>query len=66
MWDVLSGDFDVNLPAKACTKNVIKNTSAGSIVVFHDSAKAFERLKIALPAMLNHFTNLGYTFEAIQ
>ena len=66
MWDVLSGDFDVNLSPAACTKNVIKNTSAGSIVVFHDSAKAFERLKIALPAMLNHFTNLGYTFEAIQ
>jgi peptidoglycan-N-acetylglucosamine deacetylase len=66
MWDVLSGDFDLTLSPAACTKNVIKNTSSGSIVVFHDSAKAFERLKIALPAMLNHFTNLGYTFEAIQ
>jgi len=66
MWDVLSGDFDLTLSPEACTKNVIKNTSAGSIVVFHDSAKAFERLKMALPAMLNHFTNLGYTFEAIQ
>jgi len=66
MWDVLSGDFDLTLSPEACTKNVIKNTSEGSIVVFHDSAKAFERLKIALPAMLSHFTNLGYTFEAIQ
>jgi peptidoglycan/xylan/chitin deacetylase (PgdA/CDA1 family) len=65
MWDVLSGDFDLTISPAACTKNVIKNTSEGSIVVFHDSAKAFERLKIALPAMLNHFTNLGYTFEAI-
>jgi peptidoglycan/xylan/chitin deacetylase (PgdA/CDA1 family) len=66
MWDVLSGDFDLTLSPEACTKNVIKNTSEGSIVVFHDSAKAFERLKIALPAVLAHFTNLGYTFEAIQ
>jgi len=66
MWDVLSGDFDLNLSAEACTKNVIKNTGAGSIVVFHDSAKAFERLKIALPVVLAHFTALGYTFEAIQ
>ena len=66
MWDVLSGDFDLNLSPEACTKNVIKNTSEGSIVVFHDSDKAFERLKIALPAVLAHFTNLGYTFEAIQ
>ena len=36
----------------------------GSIVVFHDSAKAFERLKIALPAVLAHFSNLGYSFKA--
>ena len=65
MWDVLSGDFDLTLSVEACTKNVIQNTSAGSIVVFHDSAKAFVRLKIALPAMLAHFTNLGYSFKAI-
>ena len=65
MWDVLSGDFDLTLSAEACTKNVIQNTSAGSIVVFHDSAKALERLKMALPAMLAHFSNLGYSFKAI-
>ena len=65
MWDVLSGDFDLNLSPEDCTKNVIKNTSSGSIVVFHDSAKAYERLKIALPAMLAYFSNLGYSFKAI-
>ena len=65
MWDVLSGDFDLTLSPEDCTKNVIKNTTAGSIVVFHDSAKAFERLKVALPAMLAHFSSLGYTFNAI-
>ena len=65
MWDVLSGDFDLNLSPEDCTKNVIKNTSSGSIVVFHDSAKAFERLKMALPAVLAHFSSLGYSFKAI-
>jgi len=65
MWDVLSGDFDLTLSPEACTKNVIKNTSEGSIVVFHDSAKAFERLKVALPAVLAHFSSLGYSFKAI-
>jgi peptidoglycan/xylan/chitin deacetylase (PgdA/CDA1 family) len=65
MWDVLSGDFDLSLSPEDCTKNVIKNTTAGSIVVFHDSAKAFERLKVTLPAMLAHFSSLGYTFNAI-
>jgi len=65
MWDLLSGDFDLTLSPEACAKNVIKNTRAGSIVVFHDSAKAFERLKVALPAVLAHFSNLGYSFKAI-
>ena len=66
MWDVLSGDFDLTLSPEACAKNVIKNTRAGSIVVFHDSAKAFERLQVALPMVLEYFSGLGYRFEAIQ
>src|SRR5690349_7808323 len=43
MWDVLSGDFDVKLSAEACSLNVIRNAQPGSIVVFHDSEKAFPR-----------------------
>jgi len=66
MWDLLSGDFDLTLSPEACAKNVIKNTRAGSIVVFHDSAKAFERLQVALPMVLEYFSGLGYRFEAIQ
>ena len=65
MWDVLSGDFNLTLSPEACTKNVIKNTSAGSIVVFHDSAKAMDRLRIALPKVLAHFSKLGYQFKAL-
>ena len=66
MWDVLSGDFDLNLSAEDCTKNVISNARAGSIIVFHDSAKAFEKLKFALPKVLAHFSALGYSFEALS
>ncbi len=65
MWDVLSGDFDTEITAEKCTSNVIKNTESGSIVVFHDSAKAFERLKETLPKTLIYFSGLGYNFEAI-
>jgi len=65
MWDVLSGDFDLHLNGKQCAKNVIKNAHAGSIVVFHDSAKAWERLEVALPQVLAYFSNLGYRFEAL-
>jgi peptidoglycan/xylan/chitin deacetylase (PgdA/CDA1 family) len=65
MWDVLSGDFDLHLNGKQCAKNVIKNAGPGSIVVFHDSAKAWERLEVALPQVLAYFSNLGYRFEAL-
>lgn len=62
MWTVLSGDFDRSLTGKQVSFNTIQHTKEGSIVVFHDSEKAFERLKVALPEVLNHFTNIGYTF----
>jgi len=66
MWDVLSGDFDTQLSPQKCLDNVLKNVTQGSIVVFHDSEKAFERLEYALPKTLEHFSNLGYTFKAIS
>ena len=66
MWDVLSGDFDTSLTGSTCASYVIKNAQPGSIVVFHDSEKAFPRLKEALPKTLRHFSNQGYRFEAIR
>lgn len=66
MWDVVSGDFDTTITPARCTQNVLKNARAGSIVVFHDSVKAFPNLKEALPATLDHFSAKGYRFEAIE
>jgi len=65
MWDVLSADFDRSLTGERCARNVIRYAQPGSIVVFHDSEKAFDRLRRALPAVLEHFSGLGYRFEAI-
>jgi len=65
MWDVLSGDFDTNLAPEKCYQNVIKHTENGSIVVFHDSLKAFDRLKYALPRTLKYFTDKGFTFSTL-
>lgn len=65
MWDVLSGDFDVDLSPEKCYENVIKNTTNGSIIVFHDSLKAFDRLKFALPATLKFLTAQGYKFHTL-
>ena len=66
MWDVLSGDFDHSITAERCLKNVIENTLSGSIVVFHDSMKAADRLQYVLPRTLDHFSAKGYSFDRIS
>ena len=65
MWDVLSADYDTSLDAKACTKNVIEHAKPGSVIVFHDSIKAWPRLEASLPAVLKYFSEKGYEFRCI-
>lgn len=65
MWDVLSGDFDQRLSGKQCANNVIRNAGPGSVVVFHDSAKAWDRLQVALPLVLEYFSKAGYQMSAL-
>jgi len=65
MWDVLSGDFDLELKPEACLANVLKHTENGSIVVFHDSLKAYPRLEYTLPRALEYWCGQGYTFGVL-
>jgi peptidoglycan/xylan/chitin deacetylase (PgdA/CDA1 family) len=65
MWDVLSGDFDTSLHADICADQVIEHATSGSIVVFHDSEKAKERVLPALPKVLAHFAKKGFRFESL-
>ncbi len=66
MWDVLSGDFDVNLSPQKCLQNVVSHTRPGSVIVFHDSEKAFARLEYALPKALEYFAEKGYVMKGIK
>ncbi len=66
MWDVLSGDFDARITPKKCLENVVQNSGNGSVIVFHDSEKAFKNVCYALPEMLEFFSKKGYTFEALN
>ncbi len=66
MWDVLSGDFDLHADAKTCGLNVINYATPGSIVVYHDSLKAKERILGSLPAALLHLSKMGFTFKSLQ
>ncbi len=65
MWDVLSGDFDSKTTPAKCLNNVIENTKPGSIIVFHDSLKAAENLKYALPKAIKYLLNQGFIFDVI-
>ena len=65
MWDVLSYDFDATVTREQCLQNVIGHTRNGSIIVFHDSIKAADKLLYVLPRILKHFSEAGYTFETL-
>lgn len=65
MWDVLSGDFDLGLSPESCYQNVSKYVENGSIIVFHDSLKAFERLQYALPRVIAELKAKGYQFRTL-
>lgn len=65
MWDVLSADFDIKISKETCLNNVINNAKPGSIIVFHDSLKAQEKLRYALPKVLEYFSEKDFVFKCI-
>ncbi|KAF9659084.1 polysaccharide deacetylase family protein [Tenacibaculum sp. ZH5_bin.1] len=66
MWDVLSADFDPTITKEKCLQNVLRNVENGSIIVFHDSIKASDKLYYVLPKVLEEFSLQGYKFKAIS
>lgn len=65
MWTVLSGDFDLNIDGDQCTENVLSSLKPGDIVVFHDSVKAWPRLKEALPKVLEYIEEKGWKADKL-
>jgi len=65
MWDVLSGDFDKNITSEKCLFNVCTHSEDGSIVVLHDSEKAWSHLEYVLPISLEFFKTKGYGFDTV-
>ena len=66
MWEVLSGDFDEKISPEKVLNNVINKAKSGSIIVFHDSTKAFNSLSFAFPEILKYFTGKGFLFKSIE
>jgi peptidoglycan-N-acetylglucosamine deacetylase len=65
MWDILSGDFDNTISPQQCADNVLAHIQPGSIVLFHDSEKAKERMQYALPQVLQHCTDNGWAMKVL-
>jgi peptidoglycan/xylan/chitin deacetylase (PgdA/CDA1 family) len=65
MWDVLSADWRSDVSPEKCLSNVVDNASPGSIVVFHDSDKAYKNMIYALPRSLKRLKEEGFTFSAL-
>ena len=62
MWDILSGDYKPELSPDEVVDNVLEFIRPGAIITFHDSIKAEENLKYALPIVIKKLKEDGYQF----
>lgn len=65
MWDLVSGDFNENFTVDQSIKLLLTHTRPGSILVFHDSYKAFTKLKEVLPVVMTQLQEQGYRFDVL-
>jgi peptidoglycan/xylan/chitin deacetylase (PgdA/CDA1 family) len=66
LWDVMSHDYEKLWTKERCLKAVFRYTKEGSIIVFHDSEKAFEKVEYILPKLLKKYYELGFQFEVLS
>ncbi len=66
MGSVLSGDYNPAVSPERVLRNVTQQVRGGSIVVFHDSWKAFPRTRYALPRAIEYIRDQGYLFKTLS
>ncbi len=66
MWDVLTEDYDNRVSMAEVFQHVKDFTRDGSILLFHDSKKAWDRMSYALPKSLDWLLEQGYQFKALD
>ena len=66
MWDVVTRDYSPHMTAQGVFNVVKRYTRNGSIIVFHDSLKAGDRMKEALPRSIEWLKKQGYRFELFE
>ena len=65
MYDLVTRDYSYKLKGEEVLKNVKKYARNGSIIVFHDSLRAENNLKYALPRAIEWLKDNGYEFQPI-
>jgi hypothetical protein len=65
MWDVVTRDYSPHMTAQGVFNVVKRYTRNGSIIVFHDSLKALDRLREALPLSIEWLQSQGYRFAQL-
>lgn len=64
MWDVVTRDYSKWMTAEDIVDNVRRYSRPGSIITFHDSLKAIDKLKTALPQSIEWLKEQHYDFGA--
>ena len=63
MWDVVTRDYSKWMTAEDIVNNVKRYTRNGSIITFHDSLKAIDKLHTALPESIQWLKEQGFAFR---
>lgn len=65
MYDVVTRDYARRITADEVFDNVRRFVRNGSIIVFHDSLKAGDKMRLALPRSIEWLLGQGYEFRAL-
>jgi peptidoglycan/xylan/chitin deacetylase (PgdA/CDA1 family) len=65
MWTFISGDYNRNNKPNFIIKSAKKNIRNGSILIFHDSKKAFPILSNILEPILEYCTQNNFEFKTL-
>lgn len=64
-WDLITRDYNKKLRGDQVLNIVKQHARNGSIIVFHDSLKAEQNMKYALPRSLAYLKSEGFSFEVL-
>jgi len=65
LWDVLSGDYDMQQDAATCLLKAKQYTQGGSIVLFHDQEKTRDKIRKILPDYLSWVEDQGFVTASL-